>query len=94
MNTDINTGDESKYRFVGPCSLTHLFLREKSFPNTYWIDAYKQPYETLIFEYKAALQKLQLSLLEEMLDNSVEIGHYFQKLEDRFEKIIANFLKD
>lgn len=90
MNTDM---DMNEYKHVGPMSLTHLFLREKTHPKTYWIDAYKHPYQTLIFEYKAALQMLQLTILS-CENNSAEIGHCFQKLEERFERIIDNFRED
>lgn len=87
METDTTTN----YKHVGPCSLTHLFLAN-THPKPYYIDAYKYPYDTLIFKYKASLQKLQLTILTSE-DDSAAIGHCFQELELRFEQIVDAFRK-
>ncbi|GFW00185.1 hypothetical protein TNCV_2914671 [Trichonephila clavipes] len=88
MNDKPNA-NERKFNYMGPCSLTHLFI-----PETYWIDSYKEPFDSIIFRYKSAFQMLQLTILEnDELNNMVEIGNCFKELEKQFEKIVHDFRK-
>ncbi|GFT90884.1 hypothetical protein TNCV_2200411 [Trichonephila clavipes] len=93
MNDKPNA-NECKFNYIGPCSSTHLFIPEKYLPETYWIDSYKEPFASIIFRYKSALQMLQLTILEnDEQKNMVEIGNCFKELEKQFEKIVHDFRK-
>jgi hypothetical protein len=66
-----------------PCSLTTLFTCKSKNAESSWID-FPEPLATKILRYKIAFQNLLLNILK----GEPKIGHYFEKIEEEFEKIL------
>ena len=82
-------------RKLAPCSLTKLmFTDDKDRAQSSWID-FPELIASIIFDYKSALQDLQLTILEDKPNNLKEIGNCFKELErcfDKFQKLVTDNL--
>ena len=66
-----------------------MFTEKEKGASGSFID-YPEPLASAIFEYKIALQSLQLAILDGEPTNLKEIGHHFEKLEEVIDLLIAH----
>ncbi len=68
-------------RELEPCSMTKfVFTGKENCAQSSWVE-FPEPMVSLIFDYKFALQTLQLKILEREPNNREEIGRCFKELE-------------